>query len=117
MLPPAADECLHGDIIRGVRRREPGIDLVLVEEVGLRGRTDPDVLEWAAREGRILITQDEHTMIGHAYDRVKAGLPMPGVLVRGKGVTIRQAIDDLILVACCGTAEDFRDQVKFLSRL
>jgi len=115
MLPLAADEDLHGYIVRGLRRREPKIDLVLVEEAGLRGSTDPVVLEWAATEGRILITQDESTMVGSAWDRVRAGLPMPEVLVRGKGVTIRQAIDDLMLVAHCGTAEEFKDQVRFLS--
>ena len=114
MLPLAADESLHGHIVRGLRRREPSLNLVLVEEAGLRGRTDPEVLEWAAAEGRILITQDRQTMIGFAWDRVKAGLPMPGLIVRGKGVTIRQAIDDLLLLATCGLAEDFKDQVEHL---
>jgi hypothetical protein len=76
---------------------------------------DPVVLEWAATNGRIVITQDENTMVGYAWDRVKAGLPMPGVIVRSRhSVTIQQAIDDLLLVAQCGTAEDFKDQVKFL---
>jgi hypothetical protein len=34
---------------------------------------DPDVLEWAAREGRILLTHDVNTMLGHAWDRVRLG--------------------------------------------
>ena len=72
---------------------------------------------WAAAEGRILITQDENTLIGLAWDRVKAGRPMPGVLVRGKGVSIREAIDTLELAACCGTAEDFKDRILFLPDL
>ena len=114
MLPLATDESLHGHIVLGLRRREPNLDLVLVEEAGLRGSTDPVVLEWAAREGRVLVTQDEQTMIGFAWDRVKAGLAMPGLIVRGKGVSIRQAIDDLLLIARCGLAEDFNDQVKHL---
>ncbi len=114
MLPVAADESLHGHIVRGLRRREPSINLVLVEEAGLGGRTDPEVLEWAATEGRVLLTQDEQTMIGYAWDRVKTGLPMPGLIVRGKGVSIRQAIDDLLFIAACGLAEDFKDQVKHL---
>jgi hypothetical protein len=36
-------------------------------------------------------------MVGFAWDRVKAGLPMPGVIVRGEGVTVHQAINDLLL--------------------
>ena len=115
MLPLAADKCVHGAIVRGLRRRVPDIDLVTVDEAGLDQTTpDPEVLEWAAGGGRILITQDENTMVGYAWDRVKASRPMPGVLVCGKGVTIGQAIDDLELAACCGAAEDFRDQVRFL---
>ncbi len=114
MLPLAADESLHGHIVRGLRRKEPGIDRVLVEEAGLRGSTDPDVLIWAATEGRILVTQDVNTMVGYAWDRVKAGQPMPGVIVRGKGVSIGQAIGDLLIIASCGKVEDFSDQVKHL---
>ncbi|HVS36675.1 MAG TPA: DUF5615 family PIN-like protein [Gemmataceae bacterium] len=114
MLPLAADEDVNGNIIRGLRRREPGIDLVRVRDVFPAGTPDPMVLEWAASNGRVLITQDENTMVGCAWDRVQAGLPMPGVIVRGKGVTIRQAIDELLLAACCGVADDFKDQVQFL---
>ncbi len=65
MLPLAADRCVHGGIISGLRRRVPGIDLVTVEEAGLADNTpDPKVLGWAAREGRVLITQDWNTLIG-----------------------------------------------------
>jgi len=32
MLPLAADEAVRGAIIRGLRRREPNIDLVLAQE-------------------------------------------------------------------------------------
>jgi hypothetical protein len=56
MVPLAADESLHGHIIRGLRHREPNIDLVLVEEAGLGGTPDPQILEWAASEGRVLVT-------------------------------------------------------------
>ena len=80
MLPLAADESLSGRIIRGLRRRLPNVDLVTAREAGLAGRPDPEVLEWAASEGRVLVTEDENTMIGFARDRVKAGLPMPGVI-------------------------------------
>jgi predicted nuclease of predicted toxin-antitoxin system len=114
MLPLAADENVHGAIIRGLRRRQPDIDLVRVQDVGLAHTPDPHILEWAATEGRILITEDVNTMVGFAWDRVKAGLPMPGVIVRGEGVTVHQAINDLLLAACCGAAEDFKDQVWFL---
>ena len=53
MLRLAADENFDNDIIRGVLRRDPGVDIVRVQDVGLAGAEDPDVLEWAAREGQV----------------------------------------------------------------
>ena len=65
-------------------------------------------------EGVDLVTQDRNTLIGYALGRVQAGLPMAGVIVRGKRVTIGQAIDDLQVIATCGEPRDFRDRVIHL---
>ena len=62
MLRFAADENFNNDIVRGLRRRKPELDIVRVQEAGLSGAVDPDVLEWAAREGRVLLTHDVATM-------------------------------------------------------
>ena len=114
MLPLATDADLNGRIIRGLRRRLPDIDLVRVQDVHPDGTPDLVVLEWAAAEGRVLVTHDVSTMVGHAYDRVAAGLPMPGVIVCDQAVSIRAAIEDLHIIATCGQAEDFQDQVQWL---
>jgi predicted nuclease of predicted toxin-antitoxin system len=58
----AADENFNNDIVRGLLRRKPNLDIVRVQDVGLAGADDPTILEWAAREGRILITQDVSTI-------------------------------------------------------
>jgi hypothetical protein len=114
MLPLATDADFSGAIVRGLRRRQPDIDLVRVVDALPPGTPDPDVLAWAAQEGRILLTQDRRTMVGYAWDRVRAGLPLPGVILRPRRVTIRQAIEDLLVVSECGEPEDFRDQVVIL---
>ena len=44
----AADENFNHNIIRGVRRRMPDVDIVTVQAAGLAGSVDPSVLEWAA---------------------------------------------------------------------
>ena len=51
-----ADENFDNNIIRGLLRRQPNIDIIRVQDVGLSGRDDPTVLEWAAQEQRILLT-------------------------------------------------------------
>ncbi len=51
-----ADENFDNDVIRGLRRRAPGFDVVRVQDVGLGGCADDVVLDWAAAENRILLT-------------------------------------------------------------
>ena len=70
-----ADEDFVNDIIRGMLRRLPGLDIVRAQDVGLSGALDPVVLEWAAQEGRVLLTRDVSTMTAHAYSRVSSEAP------------------------------------------
>ena len=74
-----ADENFNNDIMRGVLRRNAEIDLVRIQDIGLTGIEDPEVLEWAAKENRILLSHDVATITKYAYERIEAGLPMPGV--------------------------------------
>src|SRR5262245_30550605 len=99
MLRLAADENFNGDIIRGLHRRAPTIDIVRIQDVGLSGASDPAVLEWAAGQGRILITHDISTLARHAFDRIAAGVRMPGVFEVRSTAPIGQTIDDLLLLA------------------
>jgi hypothetical protein len=48
MLRLVADENFNGDIIRGLLRRNPKLDIVRVQDVGLSGADDTSVLQWAA---------------------------------------------------------------------
>ena len=100
MLRLAADENFNGDIVRGLLRRNPKLDIVRVQDVGLSGADDPSVLQWAADQGRIVVTHDISTLAKHAFDRI-AAQPMPGVFEVTSVAPVGQAIDDLILLAEC----------------
>ena len=101
MLRLAADENLNSDIVRGLVRRKPDLDIVRVQDARLSGEDDAAVLDWAADEGRVLVTHDAATITRHAYDRVRAARPMPGGFEVGTSVPIGRAIDDLILIVEC----------------
>jgi hypothetical protein len=58
MLALAADENFNNDIVRGALRRKPDLNIVRVQDAGLSGADDPDVLEWAAQQRRVLFTHD-----------------------------------------------------------
>lgn len=111
MLRLASDADVHGEIIRGLRRRNPDIDLVRVQDALPLGTPDPAILAWAASENRVLITNDRNTMIGFAWQRVGAGEPVPGLIVTTNEQSIGSTIDDVLLIAEYMPEEEVRDQV------
>ena len=113
-LALAADENFDGDILRGILRQHPGLDIVRIVDVGLSGADDARVLEWAAQEGRVLLTHDVKTMPRHAYERVDEGALMPGVVVIPAMLPLADAIGDIVLLALAAHAEECARQVRFL---
>jgi len=77
-----------------ILRRNPGLDIVRIQDVGLSGADDPTILEWAAREARVLLTHDVSSITHFAYERVRAGKKMPGVFEVSRNVPIRVSIED-----------------------
>ena len=114
MLRLAADENFKGPIVCALRLRLPELDLVRVQDAGLGEADDRDLLEWAAREGRVLLTHDFATMIAFAYDRVRAGRSMPGVVLVDGAAALGEVIEDLVLFATCSAEGEWEGQVRFL---
>ncbi len=114
MLRLAADENFNNDIVRGLVRRKPDVDIVRAQDVGLSGAGDAAVLEWAANDGRVLVTHDAATLTKHAYDRVRAERRMPGVFEVSPSVPIGPAINDLVLIVECSLDREWEGQVRYL---
>jgi hypothetical protein len=109
-----ADENLRNSIIRGLKRRRAGTDIVRVQDVGLSGSDDTTILVWAAEQGRVLVTYDVNTVPRIAWDRVDKGLPMAGVFAVPERASVGGIIESLVLPAECGQPEDWNGQVLFL---
>ena len=114
MLRLATDEDFNNRILRGLLRRKANLDIARVQDAGLTGRSDAEVLEWAAREGRVLLTHDVTTMKRYVDERVAAGLLMPGVFEIGQRTPIVQTIEDILLLAECSLEGEWEGQVRFL---
>jgi Domain of unknown function (DUF5615) len=114
VLQLAADENFNNDIVRGLLRRKPDLDLVRIQDAGLSGASDSRILEWAARDGRILLTHDTSTLTRYAFERVRGGLPMPGIFQVGRDVQIRAAIEDILLLAECSWEGEWEGQIRYL---
>lgn len=114
MLRLAADKNFNNDIVRGLIRRKPGIDLVRIQDPGLSGAHDSEVLEWAVQQGHVLLTHDVSTMTRFAYERVEAGLAMSGVFEVNRRLPIVEMIDELLLLVECSLEAEWEVQVRYL---
>ena len=113
MLKLVSDENFHGDILRGLYRRRTDLDVVRVQDVGLSATPDPELLEWCATEDRLLLTHDRDTMPNFVYERVRSGLPVPGMFLVSDSMPIGQAIDEILLALDCLLPEECQNTVTY----
>ncbi len=109
-----ADENFDNDIVRGVLRRTPHVDLIRVQDVGLAGVDDPEILAWAAQEDRILLTHDVETITTFAYERIAAGLPVAGVFEIRQSVPVGVAIEEILLIIEYSEQREWTGNVHYL---
>jgi hypothetical protein len=114
MIRFLADENFNGKILRGVQRERPDSDIVRVQDTLFYQAPVPGVLEWAAQEGRILLSHDIATIVGYANERIALGLPMPGVIVARASLPIGQVIEDLLTILDASEMSDWDNLVTFL---
>lgn len=100
----AADENFDNDVIRGVRRRYPELDVIRIQDTDIVGADDPTVLAWCAKENRLLLTHDARTMPKHANARIAAD----------DQASIGQIIDDLLTIIGASEPEEWVNRVVHL---
>lgn len=106
MIRFAADENLNRKLVTGLQRRTRSLDVVRVQDGGCRART--------AAENRVLLTHDVATMSRYAFDRVEAGLPMPGVFEIPASLPLAVGIEELALIAEVSLDDEWEGQVRYL---
>jgi hypothetical protein len=100
-----------------VRQREPSIDFLSAQESQLHGMDDPELLEQAAEQGRVLISHDRRTMLRHFHDRLKAAKSSPGLLVVSQGAPIGDVVEAILVLWAAADSEELRDQAFHLPPL
>lgn len=109
-----ADQDLSEFIIDGVARRDPLIEFLRLREVGQRNWPEAAVLEYAAKQGLLLVSQDVNTMPLHAYARIAAGHPMSGLLLAPQLAPVSSIIESLGLIWSASDADEWRGAVTHL---
>ena len=114
MLRLLTDENFNQGIVRGLYRRSPNLDLLSVRDVGLASIPDPQILNWAVQNDRVLLTHDKKTMTKYAEQLLIRGEPIAGVVFVPNRLPIGRAIDDLQLVIECYSQSAMHDRIEYL---
>ncbi|HEX6121885.1 MAG TPA: DUF5615 family PIN-like protein [Ktedonobacterales bacterium] len=107
-----ADENFNHDVIAGLRRAQPAMDILTAPEAGTLHMPDPDVLVWAAAHDRILLSHDKRTMPDHFYQflaQLAPGEHSPGVLLLAQNLAIGKAIAAVVEIWELSTHQEWRD--------
>ena len=72
-----------------------------------------DTLRLADVYAVISLSHNRKTMTKYARDRVRAGLPMPGVFIARRR-PVGRMIDEILIVTLCSDPYEWKDRVEFL---
>ena len=75
---------------------------------------DSTLLAFAASKSLLVVTHDLRTMPKYAYERVKAGLPMAGVIAVPNDLPVGRVIEDVVVLVECATSSETRSRVVYL---
>jgi hypothetical protein len=110
-----ADENLHNDIIRGLLRRRPDLDIVRAQDIpSAKGQSDLILLARAAHDDRILLTHDVSTMIPAMQEQQQNDIPCGFIVFVPDSMAIGTAIENILLLDECATAADWASGVLYL---
>ena len=114
------DEHLRGELWNAIVRRNAAggapLDVVRVgdpQDLPL-GSSDPQILLWAERESRIVLSKDYHTMPAHLQSHLDNGHHSPGVVLVPRQFNVRAVLETLELIAFVATADEFADAVSYI---
>ena len=108
-----ADADLHQMIVTALVRREPGVDFQTAIAAGLEGRLDPQVLERAATEGRVLVSHDQSTMPLHFADFIQ-NQQSAGLLIVPQHLPYSTVVEELLLIWTASEAEEWINRIAYL---
>jgi hypothetical protein len=114
------DEHLRGDLWLAIQRHNASSpDVIDVVQVGdlvdlPLGSADPEILLWAEKVNRVVVSRDYNTMISHLAAHLQAGHHCTGLFVVRPHATIRQVVDYLVIAAYTTDPALLRDHYEFI---
>lgn len=114
MLKLLIDENFDQHILRGLQRRVPSLQYMIVQETVLAESPDLVLLQWVAKNYYVLVAHDRATMLRAASQRLRSEQKVAGLVIVKKEASLGRVIDDLVMVLECCTEMDMENQVLFI---
>jgi hypothetical protein len=114
MLRLLIDQDLDHVILRGLLLRVPNLDVITAHQAGLSNASDPELLAWAAKQERIIVTHDRRTMPYHATSRIARAERVAGIIVVSRQLPLGQVINELEIIVSCSDMGEWENIVKYL---
>ena len=108
-----ADADLHQMIVTALMRCEPSVDFQTARAAGLAGLCDPQVLERAATEGRVLVSHDQSTMPQHFAAFIQHQ-HSAGLLIVPQHLPYAIVVEELLLIWAASEAEEWINRIAYL---
>jgi hypothetical protein len=115
------DENLRGVLLDAIHRHnvarpQEAVDVVQVgdEIAPPRGTPDPELLNWAETENRLLVSFDKSTLPVHLREHLAAGRHCPGILIPPPKPALKVLIRFLVVIAYASFPDEYKDQIKYL---
>ena len=109
-----ANENFKSNIVEGLLRQKPALDIVRAQDTDIAGASDTAVVDWATRQGRLLLSHDMNTLIACVYQRILRGHPVPGVFECGHKFSVASAIEEILMIDACSEPSEWEGQVVYL---
>jgi hypothetical protein len=109
-----ADADFNQAIVRGIIRRQPGVDFLSAQAAGLRSLTDPGVLALAGELQRVLVSHDVGTMPAQFNEFRKLGKYSAGVFLVPQRFDVGAAVDELLLLWMATEASEWENPLVWL---
>ena len=114
MIRFIADENFDGNIIDGLRSKYPHVDLITVQEAGLSGTPDPEILDWATQIDRVVLSRDKSTMKGDAEERLRQNQHVVGLLLTTDRMSRGTIIDQIEIWSRKDLESAFANPIQYL---
>jgi hypothetical protein len=114
------DEHLRGQLWQAIISHNAGgtysLDVVRVgDPVNLpQESADADILVWAEREGRIVVSGDRRTLLRHFADHLGAGRHSPGLFLLRPSASLPDIVAFLVAVAYASEAREWADVWRYI---